>query len=99
LQFLWRVGGTYQGNILLSSAPFSSTIKYALRYSSSDIKFYVNGSLVGTINSPTLYSSATLNNLQFADGSGGTNFRGLVNNCMYFPTALTDQEMIDLTTI
>jgi hypothetical protein len=99
LQFLWRVGGTYQGNILLTSAPFSSTIKYALRYSSTDIKLYVNGSLVGTINSPTLYSAGTLNNLQFADGSGGTNFRGVVNNCMYFPTALTDQELIDLTTI
>jgi hypothetical protein len=99
LQFLYRIGGAYQNNIALNSAPFSSALKYALRYSSTDIKLYVNGSLVGTINSPTLYNSGTLNNLQFAEGSGGNNFRGLVHNCMYFPTALTDQEMIDLTTI
>jgi hypothetical protein len=99
LQFLWRVGGTYQAAITLSNAPFSSTIKYALRYSSTDIKFYVNGSLVDTINSPTLYSAETLNNIQFADGVGTTNFRGTVKECKYYNTALTDQELINLTTI
>tara|TARA_R110000824_G_scaffold397329_1_gene599999 strand:- start:36 stop:1040 length:1005 start_codon:yes stop_codon:yes gene_type:complete len=99
LQFLWRVGGTYQAAITLSNAPFSSTIKYALRYSSTDIKFYVNGSLVNTINSPTLYSAETLNNIQFADGVGTTNFRGTVKECKYYNTALTDQELINLTTI
>jgi len=99
LQFLWRVGGTFQSVIALSNAPFSSTIKYALRYSSTDIKFYVNGSLVGTVNSPTLYPSGTLNNFQFADGSGGTNFRGTVKQALYFPTALSDADCITLTTI
>ena len=97
LQFLWRVAGVYQNAIILSSAPFSSTIKYALRYSSTDIKFYVNGSLVGTFNSPTLYPAETLNNLQFADGSGGTNFRGVVKQSLYFPTALSDLDLAILT--
>ena len=99
LQFLWRVGGTFQSVIALSNAPFSSTIKYALRYSSTDIKLYVNGSLVGTVNSPTLYPSGTLNNFQFADGSGGTNFRGTVKQALYFSTALSDADLAALTTI
>jgi len=99
LQFLWRVGGVYQSAMPLTNAPFTSVIKYALRYSSTDIKFYVNGSLVGTINSPTLYASGTLDNIEFADGSGGTNFRGIVKECKYYNTALTDSECIALTQV
>ena len=99
LQFLWRVGGNYQDAITLPNAPFSSTIKYALRYSSTDIKFYVNGSLVDTINSPTLYSAGILNNIQFADGENSNNFRGTVKECKYYNTALTDAELTTLTTI
>jgi hypothetical protein len=98
LQFLWRVGGTYQSEITKSNAPFTSFIKYALRYSSTDIKFYVNGSLVGTINSPTLYASGVLNNIEFADGIGGNNFRGTVKELKYYNTALTDSELVTLTT-
>ena len=99
LQFLWRVGGTYQSQITKSNAPFTSFIKYALRYSSTDIKFYVNGSLVGTINSPTLYASGVLNNIEFADGSGNDNFRGTVKELKYYNTALSDSELATLTTL
>ena len=96
-QFLWRVGGTYQNQIIKANAPFTSVIKFALRYSSTDIKFYVNGSLVGTLNSPTLYATETLNNIEFADGSGGYNFRGIVKDLRLYNTALTDAELIALT--
>ena len=99
LQFLWRVGGTYQSQIVLTNAPFTSVIKFALRYSSANIKFYVNGSLVGTLNSPTLYASGVLKNIEFADGSGGTNFRGTVKDLKYYNTALSDAELAALTTI
>jgi hypothetical protein len=99
LQFLWRVGGAYQNQIVLANAPFTSVIKFALRYSSANIKFYVNGSLVSTLNSPTLYASDVLNNIEFADGSGGNIFRGTVKDLKYYNTALTDQELIALTTI
>ena len=99
LQFLWRVGGTYQNQITKLNAPFTSFIKYALRYSSTDIKFYVNGSLVGTINSPTLYASGVLNNIEFADGSGNDNFRGTVKELKYYNTALSDSELATLTTL
>ena len=96
-QFLWRVGGTYQSQIVKTNAPFTSAIKFALIYSSTDIKFYVNGSLVGTINSPTLYATGTLDNIEFADGSGSNNFRGIVKECKYYNTALTDAQAIALT--
>jgi len=99
LQFLWRVGGTYQSQIVLTNAPFTSFIKFALRYSSANIKFYVNGSLVGTLNSPTLYASGVLNNIEFADGSGGTNFRGTVKDLKYYNTALSDAELASLTQV
>ena len=99
LQFLWRVGGTYQGAITLSNAPFSSIIKYAVSYSSTDIAFYVNGSLVGTIDTPTLYSLGTLNNLELADGGGALNFRGKTKSLQVYKTALTDAQLTLLTTI
>ena len=97
VQFLWRVSGTYQGQISTSGVDVGNNFKFALNYSSANIKFYVNGNLIGTLNSPTLYSANTLNRLAFDDGGGGNCFYGNMKQLQVYKTALTDAQLISLT--
>ena len=96
LQFLWRVA-TYQSEISTSSLDVSSNFKFALNYSASNIKFYVNGDLIGTINTPTLWSANTLNRLAFDNGAGGDRLSGKVKQLQVYDTALTDEQLLQLT--
>lgn len=99
IQFLWRVGGTYQNNIQTTDAPITEKWKAAVKYSSSEISFYLNGSEVGNISSPTLYSANTLNRLGFDDGAGSNNLQGKNEQLVYFNEALSDSELATLTTL
>ena len=99
IQFLWRVGGTYQGNIQTTDAPITEKCKVALKYSSAEISFYLNGSEVGSIASPTLYSANTLNRLGFDDGTGSNPTQGENSKLIYFNEALSDSELATLTTL
>ena len=96
LQFLWRVA-TYQSEISTSSLDVSGNFKFALNYSAANIKFYVNGNLIGTINTPTLWSANTLNRLAFDDGAGGNRLSGKVKQLQVYDTALTDEQLEALT--
>ena len=97
VQFLWRVS-TYQSQIATSGVDVGSNFKFAVSYSSANIKFYVNGNPIGTINTPTLWSANTLNRMAFDDGAGGNRLSGKVKQLQVFKTALTDSELIALTT-
>ena len=99
IQFLWRVAGAYQSTILSSGVLLSNYNKIALKYSSSEIAFWINGSKIGSIASPTLYASNTFNELAFDDASGSNNFSGKTKCVAVFKEALTDAELICLTTI
>jgi len=96
LQFLWRVA-TYQDNIITSGVDVSSNFKFAVSYSSANIKFYVNGNLIGTINTPTLWTANTLNRMAFDNGSGGDILSGKVKQLQVYNTALTDEQLLQLT--
>ena len=96
LQFLWRVA-TYQSEISTSGLDVSSNFKFAVSYSSANIKFYVNGNLIGTISSPTLWTANTLNRLAFDDGAGGNRLSGKVKQLQVYKTALTDTQLAALT--
>ena len=96
VQFLWRVA-TYQSQIQTSGVDVGNNFKFAVSYSSANIKFYVNGNLIGTINTPTLWSANTLNRLAFDDGAGGNRLSGKVKQLQVYKTALTDEQLIQLT--
>ena len=89
-------GGSGQANIT-HTVDIKSFLKVAFKYGTNDFALWINGIKVGEDligNAPT-----GLNALSF-DNTGGTlPFYGKVKNIQVYKTALTDAELIDLTTI
>ena len=81
-------------NVLTDETNF---IKIALSYKANDFKMYVNGLEVSidTIgNAPT-----GLTELSFDNGAGNDNFFGNTKGLKYYPKALADVQLQDLTTL
>ena len=79
---------------------FSQTddLKIAFTYKNNDWKIYINGTLKSTITSALTFSPNTLSKVEF-NLLGLNPFYGNTKQVLVFPTALTDQEAIALTTI
>ena len=73
--------------------------KLAIKYKTNDFSAWVNGVKVLTDNSGATFSSNVLNDLDFNRPDGINNFYGNVKDVRVYNTALTDQELIALTTI
>jgi hypothetical protein len=73
-------------------------LKVALKYKLNDISLWINGVEVDTEISAN--TPINLNELNFSVGLSNANkFYGKTKQILYFPTALTDEELADLTTI
>lgn len=70
--------------------------KIAVKYKSGDIGFFVNGVKVVSNTSAFTFTS-NLNQLRFEDGGGGGDFFGKVKTVAVFKEALTDAQIISLT--
>jgi hypothetical protein len=71
--------------------------KIAIRHTPSGVKVYIDG--VDRTKSGATQSANLSQKIDFTVSVGAsTNFMNL-NNIMYFPTALTDAQLIELTTI
>jgi len=70
-------------------------LKMAIIYNNGEVSVYYNGVQSGSAISVTGWNQST-NHFKFQDGSMGTYE---TQQFLYLPTALTDQEAIDLTTI
>lgn len=81
----------------LSTSYTSGNIKIAVTYSGGNYSMFVNGTKINSASIGTF--SSTLNKIEFAQGNGGNPFAGDAKQALVFPTALTDQEAIDLTTL
>ena len=71
--------------------------KVAVKYKLDDFSFFVNGAKVASSTSGSVMSANTLTKLNFDDGSGSFDFYGKVKNIQVYNTALTDAELIELT--
>ena len=78
---------------------FSQTddLKIAFQYKANDWKVYINGVLETQLSALT-FSPNTLSDLSF-NLSNFTPFYGNAKQVLYFPTALSDEELAVLTTI
>lgn len=71
--------------------------KIALKYKENDFALWVNGTEVSTDISGL--TPIGLNNLEFNNANGTSNFYGKTKQLIYFNEALTDTELTALTTI
>ena len=70
----------------------------ASKYEDNNSKLFINGVQVGTTNTTATVPSG-LSRLGFDSGNGGSPFKGKVKDLRVYNTALTDAELITLTTI
>ena len=91
------VGGT---SIFLNGASQTqaNSNKIAIKWKLNDYQLYINGLEVAANTSGNTFTSSTLSQLSFNDGGTGTAYLfGKCQNLMVFPSALTDDELTDLT--
>ena len=108
LYFYYRVGGgfglaSFVGGVLQANVTFGGTItnnsKVACVWKENDYSLWVDGVEVGTDTSASVWSSGTLNTLNFAEPNGTSSpFYSKTKNIKVFNYALTDEELQTLTT-
>jgi len=88
-------GGVTQADITTSSAATNfATTKVAFRYKANDFAICVNGGTVRTDTSGTL---PTVTTIRF-NGVAGQQLNGWLRKCYYYPVALTDAQLVSMTT-
>ncbi len=88
-------GGVTQADITNSSAATNFAVtKVAFRYKANDFAICVNGGTVRTDTSGTL---PTVTTIRF-NGVAGQQLNGWLRKCYYYPVALTNAELVSLTT-
>ena len=81
---------------LNSTYSINNNYKVAISYKINDLKFYINGVLVDSSSSAPILPLG-LNSLGFTRGVSPLPFEGKVKDLRVYDTALTDQELTDLT--
>ena len=78
----------------------SELTKIAIRYDSTSFDIFSNGVKIITNSNSDTFANNTLNTINFTDSNGTTSpFLGNTKDVRVYNTALTDQELINLTTI
>ncbi len=73
--------------------------KVAVKYKENDFALWINGVEAATDNSGLVWSNGVLDTLKFSDGDNASPFYGKTKDVRVYNTALTDAELIALTTI
>ena len=99
-RIVYNVGGS---NIIATShnisSPSNAFNKVAFKFKAGSQKLYVNGNLITTSSSSSIYSSGTLSQIQFSLPSGGSVFNGKCKDLRYYDTeGMTDTEINNLLT-
>ena len=94
---IW-VGGNSQFSGYYTSFTQSDVNKIAIKYKENDFALWVNGTEIATDTSGVTFSNNTLDNLSFSRGSQFPFF-GNTKGLKYYPKALADVQLEDLTTI
>jgi hypothetical protein len=100
IQAVSRANGLGQDVVLQYTLSDKTTInKIAIKYKLNDWALWVNGIEVDTETSSVAFTSNSLDALDFDRGNGSNNFYGNIKQIQYFDSALTDQELQQLTSL
>ena len=92
-----KVSGATTGLINFTVADTTLMLKIAFKWKDNDFALWINGAEEGVVSVSGVTNAAnTLTNFNFND-STSFPFYGNVQNLMVFPSALTDDELADLT--
>ena len=89
-----RSGASEYANIT-ANVNVESYNKIVISYKANEVKYYLNGFLIGTDNTVTV--PIGLDTLNFDNGAGANDVYGKTKQIQYFDTALTDSELEQLT--
>jgi len=93
------VGGVFTA-INYNSFDQTALNKVAVKYSETELTLVVNGVKIESNSSNASFANGTLDSFDFALwNKTSAPFQAKLNQVLYFPTALTDEELADLTTI
>ena len=90
-------GGASSVNVSTTAYDITQFNKIAIKYKENDFALWINGTEVSTDTS--VVTPIGLSEMAFDDGNGGLPFYGKVKDLRTYNTALTDLELIELTTI
>ena len=88
----------YRGGAIQTITSFNTTLKLAIKWSSTEIKTFVNGILKTTYTAtPTIPAFDKFS--YGCDRGGSSQYNGLLDETILYKTALSDSEAIELTTL
>jgi len=92
--------GGVESQVITSTVTPNTRYKVAAGFKTNDFVMYVNGSLIGTDTSGTMPTfSNTGTNIYIGTDASLTEPIGKLNECVLFPTRLTNAELASLTTL
>jgi hypothetical protein len=94
-----NLGGTIRVNNNITLFNQTLNNKVLFKWGDGNFKVFVNGVEKLSLTSVIMPTANLFNRLGFDIGSNSGNFEGNVNEVIVFPTQLTDDECINLTTI
>jgi hypothetical protein len=91
-------GGVTQASLSTTSYTFTNFNKIAFKYKGNDTALFINGTQVGTTQTGKTMPTG-LDRIDFTNGDLGSTFyfTGKLKQLMYFDTALSNSELIQLT--
>ena len=93
-----NVGGATQFDMQIGGQTRGLYYKIAAVYSENNCSLFINGVKIGNDTSATMPSPNTFNKIGFVIAADQYNYQGNVKQVLLYPTALTDAEVITLTT-
>jgi len=90
-----RSGGSTQANLIVTSYTIVNFNKIAVKWKENDFAMWING--VEVANDSSGIAPVGMNKLSFDNGSSGNKFFGKVKQLQVYKTALTDEQLIQLT--
>jgi hypothetical protein len=95
----YRSGGVTRSTAEFTLINILELNKFAYKWKSGDFALWVNGAEVATDSNTTMIPIGVLDKLAFEQGSGGNEFYGKVKDLRVYDTALSDEELQNLTTL
>jgi hypothetical protein len=74
----------------------NTTYKCAIAYNNDDVAFYINGVQIGVDNSATI---PAMSDVRFDNGAGTSPCDVPINQAAIFPTRLSNEELVTITTL